>query len=138
MRAIERIRNAWPDLPIIAGNVVTAEGTEALIRAGASAAKVGVGSICTTRVVAGAGMPQISAIYQCANAARPRGVPIIRFKEYRGMGSLGAMQGYRRDRYGSGQDKSGKLCPKASRGACPTRVRCTTMYISSSAACAPA
>jgi IMP dehydrogenase len=79
VRAVERLRHRWPDLPVIAGNVVTADGTEALIRAGASAVKVGVGagSICTTRVVAGAGMPQMSAIYQCAQAARPHDVPII-------------------------------------------------------------
>ncbi len=79
LRAIQRIRHSWPDLPIIAGNVVTAEGTLALIEAGASAVKVGVGagSICTTRIVAGAGMPQLSAIYACAQAARPHGIPTI-------------------------------------------------------------
>lgn len=79
VRAIRRIRHHWPDLPIIAGNVVTAEGTEALIRAGADGVKVGVGagSICTTRVVAGAGLPQVSAIYACAQAALPAGVPVI-------------------------------------------------------------
>jgi IMP dehydrogenase len=132
---------------IIAGNVATAEATEALIDAGADAVKVGIGpgSICTTRVVAGVGVPQVTAIADCVAAAAPRGVPIIadggirysgdmakaiaigastvmlggllagvdespgevmlyqgeRFKDYRGMGSMGAMQerGYSKDRY---------------------------------------
>lgn len=79
LNAIKRIRSNWPNLPIIAGNVVTAEGTEALIEAGANVVKVGIGagSICTTRVISGAGMPQISAIYHCSQAAKPHGVPII-------------------------------------------------------------
>ena len=79
VRAIQRIHQHWPDLPVIAGNVVTAEGTEALIEAGADAVKVGVGagSICTTRVISGAGMPQMTAIFDCAQAARKLGVPII-------------------------------------------------------------
>jgi IMP dehydrogenase len=168
--AIQRIHHHWPSLPVIAGNVVTAEGTEALIKAGAAAVKVGVGagSICTTRVVAGAGMPQLSAIYECARAAHAHGIPVIadggikysgdivkaiaagadvvmlgsllagleespgevvlfegrRFKEYRGMGSLGAMQGYGRDRYASAQDSSassqrGKLVPEGIEGRVP-------------------
>ena len=77
--AIERIRGSWPTLPVVAGNVVTEDGVDALHRAGASAVKVGVGagSICTTRVVSGAGMPQLSAIYFAAQHARRRGVPII-------------------------------------------------------------
>jgi IMP dehydrogenase len=64
---------------LIAGNVVTAEATEALIQAGVDAVKVGIGAgaICTTRVIAGIGMPQITAIYDCARAARPYGVPVI-------------------------------------------------------------
>ncbi|MBN1888956.1 MAG: IMP dehydrogenase [Thermoflexales bacterium] len=165
IRALERLRRQWPQLPVIAGNVVTAEGVEALARAGASAVKVGVGagSICTTRVIAGAGMPQVSAIHTCAQAARKLGVPIIadggirysgdivkavvagadvvmlggllagldespgetvlfegrRFKEYRGMGSLGAMKGFGRDRYGSGQAGSGKLVPEGIEGRVP-------------------
>ena len=167
VRAVQRIHQRWPDLPVIAGNVVTAEGVEALIKAGANAVKVGVGagSICTTRVISGAGMPQVSAIYDCARAARKLGVPIIadggikysgdivkaivagadvvmlgsllagldespgevvlyegrRFKEYRGMGSLGAMQGYGRDRYGSGQGaaQTGKLVPEGIEGRVP-------------------
>jgi IMP dehydrogenase len=165
LAAIRRVRKNWQSLPIIAGNVVTASGTEALIEAGAAAIKVGVGagSICTTRIVAGAGMPQLSAIYSCAQTARPRGIPIIadggikfsgdivkaivagadtvmlgsllagleespgeevlfegrRFKEYRGMGSMGAMQGYGKDRYGTGQGGVGKLVPEGIEGRVP-------------------
>ncbi|MRR31027.1 CBS domain-containing protein, partial [bacterium] len=163
--AIQRIHKNWPQLPIIAGNVVTPEGTKALIDAGAAAVKVGVGagSICTTRIIAGAGMPQLSAIHACAQVARPMGVPIIadggikfsgdivkaivagadtvmlgsllagleespgdvvllegrRFKEYRGMGSMGAMQGYGKDRYGSGQSGPSKLVPEGIEGRVP-------------------
>lgn len=164
VRAIQRIRSAWPEMQIIAGNVVTAQGALELIQAGAHAIKVGVGagSICTTRVISGAGMPQITAIHDCAQVARPHGVPIIAdggikysgdivkaivagaelvmlgslfagleespgevvlyegrtFKEYRGMGSLGAMQGYGKDRYASGQG-SGKLVPEGIEGRVP-------------------
>ena len=153
-------------LSLIAGNVVTAEATQALIDAGVSAVKVGVGagSICTTRVISGAGMPQMTAIYECARAAHAHGVPVIadggikysgdivkaiaagadtvmlgsllagleespgevvlyegrRFKEYRGMGSMGAMQGYGRDRYASAQNAlSGKLVPEGIEGRVP-------------------
>ncbi len=172
IRAIQRIRHNWSALPVIAGNVVTAEGTQALINAGADVVKVGVGagSICTTRVISGAGMPQMSAIYSCSLAARKHGVPIIadggvkysgdivkaivagadvvmlgsllagleespgevilyegrRFKEYRGMGSMSAMQGYGRDRYASAQiqgaesiSSSGKLVPEGIEGRVP-------------------
>ncbi len=79
MDALERLRERFPETDIIAGNVVTAEGTRALIERGADAVKVGVGpgSICTTRVVAGAGMPQITAITECTAAAEPYDVPII-------------------------------------------------------------
>ena len=166
LRAVQRVRSGWPDLPVIAGNVVTAEGVQALVQAGVSGVKVGVGagSICTTRVVSGAGMPQLSAVYACARAAHALGVPVIAdggikysgdivkaiasgadtvmlgsllagleespgevvlyegrsFKEYRGMGSLGAMQGYGRDRYASGQDSaSGKLVPEGIEGRVP-------------------
>ncbi len=154
INAIHRIRAGWPDLPIMAGNVVTREGVLDLAKAGADVVKVGVGagSICTTRVVAGAGMPQLSAIYECAKAADEAGIPIVadggikysgdivkaiatgahvvmlgsllagleespgevviyegrRFKEYRGMGSLGAMIGYGKDRYGTGQSNGGQ------------------------------
>src|SRR5512138_818819 len=165
LEAVQRIKSAWKDLPVFAGNVVTAEGTEALIRAGADAVKVGVGagSICTTRVISGAGMPQVSAVFECAQAARKHGIAIIadggikfsgdivkaivaggnavmlgsmlagldeapgevmlyegrRFKEYRGMGSLGAMKGYGADRYGTGQSGSGKLVPEGIEGRVP-------------------
>lgn len=171
INAIRRIRAGWPELPIVAGNVVTREGVEDLTQAGANAIKVGVGagSICTTRVVAGAGMPQLTAIYECAKAADELGVPIIadggikysgdivkavaagahmvmlgsllagleespgevviyegrRFKEYRGMGSLGAMKGYGKDRYGTGQSAngSGKTVPEGIEGRVPFKGR---------------
>lgn len=149
VKAIERVKGSWPDLAVTAGNVVTAEGVDALADAGADAVKVGVGagSICTTRVVSGAGMPQLSAIWHTTRRARERGIPIVadggitysgdivkaiaagastvmlgsllagteespgetelfegrRFKSYRGMGSMGAMQGEAADRYASGQ-----------------------------------
>jgi IMP dehydrogenase len=79
LRAIGRIKMIAPDLPVLGGNVVTGAGAEALIEAGADCIKVGVGagSICTTRVVAGVGVPQITAIAECAAVANPRGVPII-------------------------------------------------------------
>ena len=160
--ALERIRQGWPKQPVIAGNVVTVEGVRALIDAGAAVVKVGVGagSICTTRIIAGTGVPQLSAIYHCARTAHERGVTVIadggikfsgdivkaiaagadavmlgsllagleetpgeivlsesrRFKEYRGMGSLGAMKGYGRDRYESGQGGDGKLVPEGIEG----------------------
>ena len=165
IKAIQRIKGNWPTIPLIAGNVVTAEGTLALIKAGVNGVKIGVGagSICTTRIISGAGMPQMSAIYTCARAAQPYDVPVIadggikysgdmvkaiaagadvvmlgsllaaldeapgdvvlyegrRFKEYRGMGSLGAMQGYGKDRYGSGQSKTSKLVPEGVEGMVP-------------------
>lgn len=150
LRATEALRERFPDVAISAGNVVTAEGTRDLIAAGANIVKVGVGagSICTTRVVAGVGMPQLTAVMVCAEAAAPFGIPVIadggirysgdivkalaagasavmvgnllagveespgelviyegrRYKEYRGMGSLGAMRGgYGADRYASAQ-----------------------------------
>jgi len=178
IEAIGRVRSLSADIPIIAGNVVTAEGTKALIQAGASAIKVGVGagSICTTRIISGAGMPQLSAIYECVQAAEPYCIPIIadggirysgdivkaiaagaetimlgnllagleeapgelvlyegrQFKSYRGMGSIGALQGYGRDRYGSGQSDSptdsqmnlrpnGKVVPEGVEGMVPYR-----------------
>jgi len=165
LEAIRRIKSAWKDLPVFAGNVVTAEGVGALVEAGADAIKVGVGagSICTTRVVSGAGMPQVSAVFECARAAQKHGVSVIadggikfsgdivkaivaggnavmlgsmlagleeapgevmmyegrRFKEYRGMGSLGAMKGYGVDRYATGQSGSGKLVPEGIEGRVP-------------------
>lgn len=79
LEQLKKVRAAYPDLDIIAGNVATAEGTVALIEAGASIVKVGIGpgSICTTRVVAGVGVPQISAVYECAKAAQEYNVPVI-------------------------------------------------------------
>ncbi len=162
INAIKRIKAVAPHLPVIAGNVVTEEGTQALIDAGADAIKVGVGagSICTTRIISGAGMPQLSAVYRCVKVARRYNIPVIadggikysgeivkalvagadtvmlgsllagmlespgeeilyegrQFKSYRGMGSMGAMQGYGRDRYGSGQSGPGKLVPEGVEG----------------------
>jgi IMP dehydrogenase len=170
IKAIQRLKAAWPTVPIVAGNVVTAEGAEALIRAGADCVKVGVGagSICTTRIIAGAGMPQMSAIFECAKVARLHDIPTIadggvkysgdiakaivagahvvmlggllagleeapgdvelyegrRFKQYRGMGSLGAMQGLGKDRYASGQGK-GKLVPEGIEGRVPYKGKLT-------------
>ncbi|WP_340002649.1 IMP dehydrogenase [Oceanobacillus sp. FSL K6-0127] len=79
LNQLQAVRAAFPDLDIIAGNVATAEGTKALIEAGASVVKVGIGpgSICTTRVVAGVGVPQITAVHDCAVAAAEYGVPVI-------------------------------------------------------------
>jgi IMP dehydrogenase len=165
IRAIKFIHHSWPDLPVIAGNVVTAQGVEALVDAGANGIKIGVGagSICTTRIISGAGMPQVSAIYECTRVARKYGIPTIadggikysgdivkaivagadvvmlgsllagldespgdvvlfegrRFKEYRGMGSQGAMQGYGKDRYSSAMNGSGKLVPEGIEGRVP-------------------
>ncbi len=166
---VRALKHHWPHIPVLAGNVVTGEGVIALARAGADAVKVGVGagSICTTRVVAGVGMPQISAIWESARAAREIGVPIIadggikysgditkalaagahavmlgsllagleeapgeliiyegrHFKSYRGMGSLGAMKGRARDRYGSGQGSGDKLVPEGIEGMVPYKGR---------------
>ncbi len=140
-----RIRREFPNTDLIAGNVATGDATDALIDAGVDAVKVGIGagSICTTRVVAGIGVPMISSIMECAQAAAARNVPIIAdggirysgdivkalavgasctmignlfagtdespgelilfqgrsYKEYRGMGSIGAMRRGSRDRY---------------------------------------
>ena len=171
LRAIRRVKMIAPDLPVLAGNVVTAEGAEALIEAGADVIKTGVGSgsICTTRIVAGSGLPQMTAIAACAAAARPHGVPVVadggikysgdivkaiaagasavmlgsllagleespgdlviyegrRFKEYRGMGSIGAMKGRASDRYATAQGNNnnlgtfGKLVPEGIEGQVP-------------------
>jgi len=166
LKGIERVKKKYPDIPVIGGNVVTAEGTKALISAGVDSVKVGVGagSICTTRIISGAGMPQLTAIHNCAEAAKKYNIPIIadggikysgdivkafvagadcvmlgsllagfdespgevieinkkKYKQYRGMGSLGAMQGYGRDRYGTGQGSaSGKVVPEGVEGRVP-------------------
>lgn len=167
IKAIHRIKALQPHLPIIAGNVVTESGTNALIEAGADAIKVGVGagSICTTRIISGTGVPQLTAIYRCAKAAHLLGIPIIadggvkysgdivkaivagadtvmlgsllaglkespgedilyegrQYKTYRGMGSLGALQGYGKDRYGTGQGGPGKLVPEGVEGMTPLK-----------------
>ncbi|KFZ39414.1 IMP dehydrogenase [Thermoactinomyces sp. Gus2-1] len=161
--AIHALRRKYPDLVIVAGNVATGEATRDLIEAGANIVKVGIGpgSICTTRVVAGIGVPQITAIYDCATVARQYGVPIIadggirysgdivkalaagadavmlgslfagteespgeseiyqgrRFKVYRGMGSIGAMQQGSKDRYF--QEDAQKLVPEGIEGRVP-------------------
>lgn len=163
LNTVAELRKQYPDLVIVAGNVATGEGTRDLIEAGASVVKVGIGpgSICTTRVVAGIGVPQITAIYDCATVARQYGVPIIadggirysgdivkalaagadavmlgsifagteeapgeseifqgrRFKVYRGMGSIGAMQAGSRDRYF--QENEQKLVPEGIEGRVP-------------------
>jgi IMP dehydrogenase len=142
---VRRVRRQFPSVGLVAGNVATAEATEALIELGVDAVKVGIGagSICTTRVVAGIGVPMITAVAECARAAAPHKVPVIAdggirysgditkavavganavmigslfagtdespgemilfqgrsFKEYRGMGSIGAMRQGSRDRY---------------------------------------
>jgi IMP dehydrogenase len=79
LAAVNRLKSEFPDIEVIAGNVATAEATSALISAGVDAVKIGIGpgSICTTRVVTGAGVPQITAISECVEAARGTGVPII-------------------------------------------------------------
>ncbi|NDD62070.1 MAG: CBS domain-containing protein [Actinobacteria bacterium] len=163
VKAIERIKASWPELAVVAGNVVDEDGVETLHGAGVDAVKVGVGagSICTTRVIAGAGMPQLSAVWFASQRAQQLGVPTIadggvtysgdlvkalaagassvmlggllagtdeapgelelfegrRYKSYRGMGSLGAMQGHGADRYGSGQGAGrNKLVPEGIEG----------------------
>ena len=160
---VAEIRAAYPELDIVAGNIATAEGARALFEAGADVVKVGIGpgSICTTRVVAGVGVPQITAIYECAAVAREIGKTIVadggikysgdinkalaagghvvmlgsllagttespgetelfqgrRFKVYRGMGSVGAMERGSKDRYF--QDDAKKLVPEGIEGRLP-------------------
>lgn len=79
LKAVEKVKAAFPNISLIAGNVATAEGTKALIDAGADCVKVGIGpgSICTTRVVAGIGVPQVTAVYDSANEAAKHGVSVI-------------------------------------------------------------
>lgn len=163
MKSVTKIKEAYPDLQVIAGNVATYSGTEDLIKAGADAVKVGIGpgSICTTRVVAGIGVPQITAIMDAAEAAAKYNIPIIadggvkysgdltksiaagantimmgslfagceespgeteiyegrRFKVYRGMGSIAAMNNGSKDRYF--QQDSKKLVPEGVEGRVP-------------------
>ena len=79
LETISELGRVFPDLPIIGGNVATAEGTEALIKAGVSAVKVGVGpgSICTTRIIAGVGVPQFTAVMDAAEVANKMDIPVI-------------------------------------------------------------
>ncbi len=79
LTCLQKIKEAYPDIPVIAGNIATAEAAEDLIKAGADAVKVGIGpgSICTTRVVAGIGVPQITAVYDVSKIAQKYGVPVI-------------------------------------------------------------
>lgn len=163
LETVRQIREGYPNLNIIAGNVATAEATRDLIEAGADIVKVGIGpgSICTTRVVAGVGVPQITAVYDCATEARKHGKSIIadggikysgdivkalaagghavmlgsllagvsespgeteiyqgrRFKVYRGMGSVAAMEKGSKDRYF--QEDNKKFVPEGIEGRIP-------------------
>ncbi len=160
IRCVKMIREAYPDLQIIAGNVATGEATKALIEAGANAIKVGIGpgSICTTRIVAGIGVPQITAVMDCYAVAKQYDIPIIadggiqfsgdmtkaiaaganvcmmgsifagcdespgdfelyqgrKYKVYRGMGSIAAMENGSKDRYFQSDAK--KLVPEGVEG----------------------
>lgn len=162
LKVIREIREAHPDVTLIAGNVATSEGTRALYEAGVDVVKVGIGpgSICTTRVVAGVGVPQITAIYDAATEARKHGKAIIadggikfsgdivkalaagghavmlgsllagteespgdteifqgrRYKTYRGMGSLGAMEKGSKDRYFQEDSEAKKFVPEGIEG----------------------
>jgi IMP dehydrogenase len=164
--AVRLIKKTWPDLQVVAGNIATREAAEALAQAGADGIKVGVGpgSICTTRVIAGIGVPQLSAVMEAAEGARKYGVPIIadggirfsgditkalaagaqsvmigsmfagteeapgemviaegrKFKTYRGMGSLEAMETGSKDRYfQAGEEDAKKLVPEGIVGRVP-------------------
>ncbi|WP_162427642.1 IMP dehydrogenase [Pontibacter pudoricolor] len=164
--AVRRIKDLFPDVDLIAGNVATAEGARALADAGADAVKVGVGpgSICTTRVIAGIGVPQLTAVMEAARGLEGTGVPVVadggikfsgdivkalgggastvmigsllagteeapgemiiyegrKFKSYRGMGSVEAMEEGSKDRYFQGNEKdSRKLVPEGIVGRVP-------------------
>lgn len=166
LEALKRVKANFKTIPIIGGNVATAAGAKALADAGADAVKVGVGpgSICTTRIVTGAGAPQLTAVMEAANALKRRGIPVIadggirytgdmvkaiaagasaimagsvfagteespgetiifegrKFKSYRGMGSLEAMQEGSKDRYfQDGEADSKKLVPEGIVGRVP-------------------
>ena len=160
LNCVRMIKEKFPDLQVIVGNVATAEATKALIEAGADAVKVGIGpgSICTTRVVAGIGVPQITAVMDCYSVAKEYGIPIIadggikysgdmtkaiaaganvcmmgsmfagcdespgtfelyqgrKYKVYRGMGSIAAMENGSKDRYFQSDAK--KLVPEGVEG----------------------
>ncbi|MGN0447712.1 MAG: IMP dehydrogenase [Acutalibacteraceae bacterium] len=163
LKAVEKVKSAFPEVSLIAGNVATAEATKALIESGADCVKVGIGpgSICTTRVVAGIGVPQITAIYDCAEMAAKYGINVIgdggikysgeivkaiaagagaimvgslvagceespsdteiyqgrKYKVYRGMGSIAAMNQGSKDRYFQANNK--KLVPEGVEGRVP-------------------
>jgi IMP dehydrogenase len=166
LTAVAKVKEHFPDLEVIAGNVATAEATRDLIEAGADGIKVGIGpgSICTTRIVAGVGVPQLSAVLECAAAAAEFDIPIIadggikqtgdipkalaagaasvmiggmfarveespgetillegrKYKSYRGMGSLGAMEAGSKDRYFQDvEDDIKKLVPEGIEGRVP-------------------
>ena len=165
LNCIKKIKEAFPEAQICAGNIATAEAAEDLIKAGADAIKVGIGpgSICTTRVVAGIGVPQITAINDAAAVAKKHGIPVIadggikysgdlpkaiaagadaimigslfagceespgdseiyqgrRFKVYRGMGSLAAMEKGSKDRYFQEGSSANKLVPEGVEGRVP-------------------
>ena len=91
LNMVNQIKKAYPELQVIGGNVATAAATEALIKAGADAVKVGIGpgSICTTRVVAGIGVPQVTAVYDCARVGLEMGIPIIADGGIKYSGDLG-------------------------------------------------
>jgi len=160
IRCLKMIKEAYPDLPLIAGNIATGEAARDLIEAGADAVKVGIGpgSICTTRVVSGIGVPQVSAIMDCYEVAKEYGIPVIadggikysgditkaiaaganvcmmgsmfagcdeapgefelfqgrKYKVYRGMGSIAAMENGSKDRYF--QEGAKKLVPEGVEG----------------------
>jgi IMP dehydrogenase len=165
--AVRATKRECPGVELIAGNVATADAAEALVDAGADCIKVGIGpgSICTTRVVAGIGVPQITAISDCARVCDRRGIPVIAdggvkysgdvakaiaagassvmvgslfagtdeapgeivlyqgrsYKQYRGMGSIGAMKRGSKDRYGQGGTADEKLVPEGIEGRVPHR-----------------
>jgi IMP dehydrogenase len=173
LRTVEKIRGKFPGLQIVAGNVATSAGAAALIERGVDAVKVGVGpgSICTTRVVSGAGVPQLTAILEAAQTCLAAEVPLIAdggikfsgdvtkalaagassvmigslfagteespgetvlyqgrtFKEYRGMGSLGAMRKGSRDRYFQDEFDEGKLVPEGIEGRVPYKGPLSTL-----------
>ncbi len=162
---VKYIKKHYPDMEVLAGNIATAEAAKDLVDVGADAVKVGVGpgSICTTRIVSGAGVPQLTAIADCAEALVGTGIPVLAdggikysgditkalasgasavmigslfagteespgetvlyqgrtYKEYRGMGSLGALQRGGRDRYQQEGQAAGKLVPEGIEGRVP-------------------
>ena len=120
LRAVREMKEAYPDLQVIAGNVATGAATKALIEAGVDAVKVGIGpgSICTTRVVAGIGVPQITAVMDCYEVANRYGVPIIADGGIKYSGditkSIAAMENGSKDRYF--QQDAKKLVPEGVEG----------------------